>query len=255
MLAVRGWFVCGFFLAVLSDAVAQSKDILDPQVTVGYAYHLPSGDMANRFGNNSALTLGFHTKFKSNWYAGVHGNFLFGNKVIQEEGFLQNLKVDGNYVLDNDGQIATLVIQERGWCAFADGGRFIPWGNKNTFSGLLITGGFGFLQHKIRIEHQETHIQQLEGDYLKGYDRMTNGPCLRQSIEYIYQSKSGLINFSVGVEGMQGFTRGRRAMNFDTGEVEHQQRLDQLYGIRICWMLHLYRRMSPGFDDIYGPQK
>lgn len=228
--------------------------IFDPQITVGYAYHIPSGDMANRFGNNSALTLGFHAKFKSNWYAGVHGNFLFGNKVIQEEGFLQNLKVDGNYILDNDGQIATLVIQERGWCAFADGGRFFPMGNANTFSGLLVSGGVGFLQHKIRIEHQETHIQQLEGDYLKGYDRMTNGPCLRQSVEYMFQSKSGLVNFSVGVEGMQGFTQNRRAMNFDTGVIDRQKRVDQLYGVRLCWMLHLYRRMSPGFEDIYGPQ-
>ena len=87
---VWGWLMRAGMLVASLNASAQRDSIFDPQVTVGYAYHLPSGDMANRFGNNSALTLGFHAKFKSNWYAGVHGNFLFGGKVIQEEGFLQN---------------------------------------------------------------------------------------------------------------------------------------------------------------------
>lgn len=77
-------------------------------------------------------------------------------------------------------------------------------------------GGVGILQHKIRIEHQDNKIPQLEGDYLKGYDRLSNGLMVHQFVGYFHMSNNRLINFFVGAEAWQGFTKNRRDLNFDT---------------------------------------
>ena len=104
------------------------------------------------------------------------------------------------------------------------------------------------MQHKIRIEHQEHEIRFLEDDYLKGYDRLTNGLCLYQFAGYSLMSNNRLINFFVGVESYQGFTQGRRDLNFDTGLTDNAKRMDVLLGIRGGWVLHLYRRAP---DEYY----
>jgi len=236
-----------FFEHVRAQNALRDSSLFDPHVTMSYAYQVPGGDMANRFGSNSNLALGFHIKSRTQWYYGIQCQFLYGTHVIREEGFLQNLMVDRSYVLDNDGAPATLVIQERGLALSADIGRLFPWVGPNPNSGILIKSGVGFLQHRIRIEHQETHIQQLEGDYLKGYDRMANGPAVTGFIGYYHMSNNRFINFTIGVEGWRGFTSARRSMNFDTQVTEKGQRNDLLLGLRAGWTLHLYKRMSNNF--------
>jgi hypothetical protein len=238
-------------LFICADSIAQGTvrdtSLFDPHVTMGYAYQVPGGDMAERYGNNSNLSLGFHVKSRTNWYYGVQGQFLFGSKVIQEEGFLQNLMVDGSYVLDNDGYPATLVIQQRGFALSADVGRLFPVIGPNMNSGILMKGGAGFVQHKIRIEHQETYIAQLEDEYLQGYDRMANGPAVTGFVGYYHMSNNRFINFVIGVEGWRAFAEPRRAINFDTQVIETGVRKDVLLGIRAGWTLHLYKRMSDNF--------
>lgn len=248
---MRQW--CGFILIVLScitgfaQGTVRDTSLFDPHVTMSYAYQIPGGDMANRYGDNSNLSLGFHIKSRTQWYYGVQGQFLFGSSVKQEEGFLGNLMVEGNYVLDNDGYPATLVIQQRGFALSADIGRLFTVVGPNRNSGILVKTGLGFMQHKIRIEHQETKIAQLEGEYLKGYDRMANGAAATGFIGYYHMSNNRLINFVVGLEGWRGFTEPRRAMNFDTQQVETGSRKDILIGLRAGWTLHLYKRMSDNF--------
>ena len=242
-----------FFIALLgcmqsfAQGSVRDTSLFDPHVTMSYAYQFPGGDMASRFGNNSNLSLGFHIKSRKNWYYGVQGQFLFGNKVIKEEGFLQNLLVDGDYVLDNDGYPAVLVIQQRGFAISGDFGRLFPVFGPNPNSGILLKSGVGFLQHKIRIEHQETYIAQLEDDYLKGYDRMANGMAVTGFFGYFYMSNNRLINFVLGVEAWRGFTEPRRPINFDTQLSESGVRNDILLGLRAGWTLHLYKRMSDNF--------
>lgn len=230
-----------------AQGTVRDTSLFDPHVTISYAYQIPGGDLAARFGNNSNLALGFCIKSRSNWYYGVQGQFLFGNKVIQEEGFLQNLMVDGSYVLDNDGYPATLVLMERGFAVSADAGRLVPIIGPNRNSGILVKAGAGFLQHKIRIEHQETKIAQLDGEYGKGYDRMANGPAITGFVGYYHMSNNRLINFILGIEGWRAFTEPRRSINFDTQISENGIRNDVLLGIRAGWTLHLYKRMSDNF--------
>lgn len=233
----------------ISHGQSEVKDTLlfDPHVSFGYAYQIPGGDMASRFGNNHNLGFGFHIKSRTSWYYGAQATYLFGSQVIQEKGFLQNLKVDGGYILDNDGQLSKISIQERGFTATLDGGRLFNFIGPNQNSGLLVIAGLGFMQHKIRIEHQESHIQQLEGEYLKGYDRLTNGPVVKEFVGYYHMSNNRLINFCIGLEAWQGFTQSARPLNFDTQTSDTEKRQDVLVGLRVDWTLHLYKRMSDNY--------
>ena len=232
---------------VISQTAVKDSLLFDPHISVGYAYQIPGGDMANRFGNNHNIGFGFHFKTRSSWYYGAQGSYIFGNKVNQEKGFLQNLKVEGGYILDNDGQLSKISIQERGFTAVLEGGRLFNIIGPNKNSGLLVLVGGGFLQHKIRIEHQESKIKQLEDDYLKGYDRLTNGPVLKEFIGYYHMSNNSFINFCIGIEAWQGTPQGRRDLNFDTQTTDNQKRNDVLIGLRFDWTLHLYKRMSDNY--------
>lgn len=230
-----------------SQLQVRDSALFDPHVSMSYAYQIPGGDMAERFDNNHNIGLGFHIKSKTNWYYGLQGTYLTGNRVLQEEGFLSNLIVDGGYILDNQGQLAKISIQQRGFTLTADGGYLFPVLGPNRNSGILAFAGVGLLQHKIRIEHQEHEINQLQDEYLKGYDRLTNGLVLHQFLGYYYMSNYRLINFYVGLEGWQGFTQSRRNYNFDTRVKDDAKRTDLLIGIRAGWVLHLYKRMSTGY--------
>ena len=239
------------FIVNLAFTQWQVRDsaLFNPHVTVGYGYSTPGGDLANRFGNNGSLEVGFHIKNKKNWYYGVQFNYLFGNKV-HEPNLLSNLLTSRGEILDEQGQIATMFIQERGFNVFLQGGKLFPVIGPNKNSGLLITAGAGLLQHKIRIEHQEAKITQLEGDYLKGYDRLTNGLSVQQFIGYYHMSNNRLINFYFGAQATEGFTQSRREWNIDTQTQDTDKRLDMLFGLRAGWILNLYER-APNDYYIY----
>lgn len=246
---IRSIFIALFF-ALSSVASAQNavrdSSLFDPHVSISYAFHLPGGEMVDRFGNSSNIGIGFHIKSKTNWYYGIQATYQFGNRVI-EPGLMSNLTIEGGYIMDIQGQLSKISIQQRGYMITLDGGRLFDVIGPNKNSGILAFGGVGFMQHKIRIEHQENEIPQLEGEYLKGYDRLSNGLALHQFVGYFHMSNNRLVNFYVGLEAWQGFTQGRRPIYFDTREPGNAKRFDALGGIRAGWTLHLYKRLSNGF--------
>ncbi len=233
------------FLSLMGAAQFQVRDsmLFNPHISVSMAYQTPAGDMADRFGNSGSPGVGFHIKSKTNWYYGIKGIYFFGNKV-NERGLLGNLRTQSGEILDNQGQISILYIQERGYAISLEGGRLFNFIGANPNSGLLLTGGVGFLQHKIRIEHQTNEITQLEDEYLKGYDRLTNGLALNQFIGYYHMGTNRLVNFWIGIESYQGFTQSRRDFNFDTRTTDTTKRLDVLFGLRAGWFINLYRRYA-----------
>lgn len=246
---MRFSLVLAFALAQLSFmAQTQVRDssLFNPHVTISYGFHVPGGDMASRFGTNQTLGIGFHVKSKTNWYYGLQANYLFG-KDVTEPNLLQNLLTADGELLDNQGQITNLFIQQRGYAITANGGRLFSTKSVNPNSGFLVLGGVGFLQHKIRLEHQETYVNQIEGDYLKGYDRLTNGLTLYQFAGYFYMSNNRLINVYGGFEAYQAFTQSRRDLNFDTMTRDTSKRKDLLFGFRVGWVLNLYRRSPDKF--------
>jgi hypothetical protein len=70
---------------------------------------------------------------------------------------------------------------------------------------------------------------------------------LSQFLGYHYMSNSRLANFLIGLEVVEGFTQGRRDLNYDTGTTDTEARFDLLYGVRIGWIVPLYQRQPELF--------
>ena len=102
--------------------------------------------------------------------------------------------------------------------------------------------GLGYVQHRMFVGVQDNTALQLTGDYKKGYDRLTSGFGLTESIGYFFLGDSRMWNFYAGFEFSQAWTRNRRDMDFDTRQKDDSQKLDLFYGIKIGWVIPMYRR-------------
>jgi len=240
------------FVAVVNgpDCRAQGN-IRDTTLTMtvasaGYAYQLPGGDLADRFGANSNIGIGALYKSRKNFLVGGEGSFIFGSKVV-EPGILRNVINSSGQVVDQDGEMADVFLYERGWTAFGVVGKLFPVLGPNPNSGLVVKVGGGYMRHKVRVQTQQNVVPQLEGAYLEGYDRLSAGPAAMGYVGYQYLGDRGRVNFHVGLELMAGFTQALRAFNFDTEQYNAPDRLDLLSGLRIGWSLPIYRRMDDRF--------
>ncbi len=247
----------GFSLLVLLTfsnqfALAQNSNSIEAGrfFSVGFSFssYVPGGDLADRFGTHFSLGVNPQFKTKSNWIFSANGQFLFGNDVKQP-GLMANLYSEKNELLDENGQIANVLLFQRGMTFSLRTEKLFPINaEKNPNSGIIVGLGLGFIQHKIRIEHQNNRMPQIDNGYEKGYDRLTNGTLLEQNIGYFHISNKKLTNFRVELVFNQGFTQSRRDFNFDDGAKDTQKRLDLFTGVRFTWLLPLYRRMA---NDYY----
>jgi hypothetical protein len=237
-------------LLLLKDAEAQVsvKDSVFSftfcSVTGGFS--IPGGDLADRFGSNFSVGGNCFRKLKNNWMIGLQGDFLFGEKV-KEDGFLDDFRNDQGEIVSQAGTYSAIQLYERGWRTELRFGKIFPVIGPNDNSGILVIAGAGFLQHKIRIETQGDNLPFLEGDYLKGYDRLTNGPCASQFIGYCHFGNKRRVNFFAGLETTQAFTRSKRDFDFDTRQTDTQSRTDLLFGLRAGWIIPLYKKIPNAY--------
>lgn len=197
--------------------------------------------MRDRFGANSNIGLNVLVKRPSNWFFGLEGSFLFGNNV-NDEDLIQGLLNEDGTVTDPLGAPAQILFFERGWTSSFVFGKLLDRVGPNPNCGIMIKFGVGYMQHKIRIEHQENDVPQLEGDYLKGYDRLSGGPFIKQFLGYQHLSNNRLVNFFFGFEFIQGMTTELRTYNIDDKARTEGSRFDMITGLRAGWILPIYRR-------------
>jgi len=240
------------FLLFIFPAKAQVsiKDsaIFVPMIYATYSYQFPGGNVANRFGSNSSIGGGFMFKIKSNWIFGAEGNYLFGGNVKNEDELLQRISTSDGFVIDANGFYADLAYYERGYDFYAKFGKLFAVLSPNPNSGIVVMAGAGFLQHKIRI-HSITgsDVPPVQGDYLKGYDHLSNGFSLNGSLGYMYLGNTRLLNFYLGFEFTQAWTRDKRDRDFDTGLHDATKYSDQFYGIKAIWIIPLYKRTPKAY--------
>ena len=202
----------------------------------------PGADMLSRFGPNTSIGMELSYKTTGNWVFHVGGHFLFG-KQVNETGILDSLKGSTGEIIDQNGQFAVVGMDERGMYWGAGLGKVIPLNKINRNSGIYLSVGGGYLQHRIRIYSSNT-VPQLNSDYKRGYDRLTFGPAASQYIGYRFLDPRKRLNFSIGIEIIEGFTKNRRSLDFDTGQRDTRQRLDLLTGIRFSLTVPLYLKKA-----------
>lgn len=242
-----------YTLIILFIAHFNTQAQVNMDSTVGVAYlkasfglFTPANDMANRFGNNSTVGGELGIKTKKNYLFAFKMEAIFGGKVL-EPSILESLTNEFGQVVTKDGQLTPIITEQRGYNMYVTFGKLFNFNGKNKNSGLLISAGAGFLQHRINLDYRDGEVLQLSEQMERGYDRLTNGFSINQFIGYQYFGKNRLINFYAGFEGMQAWTKSRRAYNYDLKQVDDQQRLDALYGIRFGWIIPFYKRSTEEF--------
>ena len=206
-------------------------------LNVNYGFHTPGGDLKDRFGVHSTFGGGVEYIHKG-YFVGFEGDFLFGGNVKTD--VLASLRTPEGFIIGDDLEPATVRLSERGFYLGSNIGRVFPILPNNPRSGIRLSLGAGFLNHKIQIDDDAGNAVQISGEYKKGYDRLTNGFALRQFIGFHHFSRNKLINFYAGFEVTEGFTKNKRVFNFDTMESETESRTDMYFGIKIGWSLPIF---------------
>lgn len=210
-----------------------------PLLAFNYSINNPMNDWKTRFGlfNTIGTEIGYRTK--KNWMYLFNVDFIFGNKQ-KENNLLDNLKDSFGNITDDQGNIATIPIFTRGFSISYVTGKLISLKNNNN--GLLLKIGLGFLSYKYRIETNSINVPQLEADYTKGYDRLTQGMFLSEFIGYQFVSEKNLYNFYVGFYLQQGFTKNQRNVFYDQPDiaVSTELRNDNSYGLKIGWNIPFF---------------
>lgn len=238
-------------LLLASIGTLQAQDEAKPQkkneipannallISPFYIAQFPFGNMGDRFGFNSQVGMALNYKLRYNIIIGGEGGFLFGGKV-RETGILNSIATNTGQHITQDGVLANVKLQERGFAIKANFGKLVAFGTKHPDAGLLFITSVGFIQHKIAIDVNEKTIPQLSKVYRKGYDRLTNGPIISQFIGGMWLERKRFISLYGGLQFDLAFTQNRRAVNFDTMKKDATKRLDMFLGIKVGWVIPVF---------------
>ncbi len=243
-----------FFVLILitssfaSAQMSRSKDTITSvsMMEIHYSFLAPGGDMKTRFGNTISLGIGFQRKTLKNYLWGVEVNYLSGADV-KEKYILDSLKTYRGQFISTEGRYGDVRVFERGFSFYGNIGKIFPVFGSNKNSGIMVLTGIGFLQHKIHIEVLEENVPALNGEYRKGYDRLSNGLSIHQFIGYSYMQPKLRYCFNVGLDFSQSFTESRRDWDFFEQRKLDEKRKDYLNGIKFSLVIPLAKREPKEF--------
>lgn len=245
---MKFWLTCLLYFCLATTASAQADPSLRMHLSFEYGLQMPGGDLKARFGTNFNVGSQFEIlHMPSGWHVGMKGYFLFGSEV--KEDVLAALRTPEGDIIGNDRSPALVFLRERGSFIGPYIGKTLVLSPDNPHSGFKVSLGAGLLQHKIRVQDDTQTVSQLSGDYVKGYDRLTNGLALYGFAGYQHLDPGGRINFLAGFDITTGATQSRRDYNFDQQSTDTARRKDSLIGFRIGWILPITTGEPP--DEIF----
>ncbi|MBO4613499.1 MAG: hypothetical protein J5709_00085 [Bacteroidales bacterium] len=234
-------------LAVMAFSVSAKAQIKDTcinvwQCEVNYAYQFSLTDMNATYGKNpSTMGLGLSFKTKHNWIFGFEGSYLWGGYTDNGVSILRGIMTQSGNIINSYGNYGTVLMTQSGFYVGVKTGRVFAFRKPNPNSGIVVNVGAGLLEHHIRIENRSNNTPPVLGDYKKGYDGLRNGIALRGFLGYQFLSNKKLINFYGGVEYTFAWTKSIRNYDFNLRGKDETQYHDSMIGIRIGWILPVYR--------------
>lgn len=235
-------FLVGSVCSVKAQSVADTSLLLN-MFSFHLSGHLPGGDLAQRYGMNMGVGGSYMLKLSSNWMLSADFSYFSGNNF--KEGYIfDNITDEHGIFINIYGEIGEAMFYERGFYTGLKGGKLLPIIGPNPNSGLLFTATAGFLQYKTLIHQDGKDIPSLNGDYVKGYDMLSNGLGISQFIGYMHIDSDEPINFYAGFEFHQAWTKNRRDYNFYQMGPDNEMRNDYLFGIRFGWIFPVNKRAT-----------
>jgi hypothetical protein len=250
---IPGIYYFIFFTLFLAPYLSHSQvNVKDSAIRVGmiyptYAFSMPGGDMADRFGFSHQIGAGYMFKGVNGWSIAFEANFIFRDGIKDPGSILSGIATSDGFIIDEGGVFANVMLLQRGFTIWAKAGKLIPMGWPNPNSGILVQFGGGMLQHKIRIEVPTNSVPALKGDYLKGYDHLCSGPAISQFVGFQHLGNSRKINFFAGLEFTEAYTLSRRSYYFNEMKRPDEKRFDMMSSIKIGWYLPFYKKTREKF--------
>ncbi len=205
--------------------------------SIGLGAQIPGGDLKDRYGSNLNFSIAASYINKSNWFVTPEFQYLYGDVV--KEDVVKSFRTKEGFLLGDDKQLAEVKFRERGIFIGASVGKIFRISQMHR-SGISFAVGGGILAHQIVFSDNGNALAQIRVGRSIGYDRLSRGPALKQSLGYKLFSRDRKLNLEIAFDFTQGFTKEVRAINFDTGLPTLSKRLDLLHGIRIMWTFPYY---------------
>jgi len=227
------------------NSFAQDDTFKNKMILFDYSYQVPITNLANDFGNNSSLGL-CYLQNNTDLLLGIDANFMFGSNV-KDTTILQLISTDDGFLINASGELDEVLLYERGINTHLMIGKSLRF-EENNLTGIYLYGGLGYLQYKIRLESNRTSLPQIEGNYLYGYDKFTNGLSTKICIDYMYFDKKNSIKYHIGTEFINAFTKIKRTYNFaQMEEFDQNLKLDQILGLRFGVIIPINRNNEGKF--------
>ncbi|MBF25343.1 MAG: hypothetical protein CMP49_02350 [Flavobacteriales bacterium] len=210
-------------------------------LSINHSFQIPSGDLANRFGNNSDLSLSLLYKKSNSLIVNFEGGAIFG-PLVKEDNIFESIDGNEGVLISQNGEIPIIRLFERGARCDLSIGKFFSLTNDKYQSGIIISIGTGYMYHKILIETIVTELPQLNEELIKGYDRLCGGLLTKQFIGFMYFGNNNNIRFFLGLEAIQAFTKDLREYSYTTQEYLDENRLDYLFGLKCGFLIPIKKR-------------
>ena len=228
-----------------------SKDYIDTAAPMIWldahmSYMFPFGELQKTFKSNFGVGPGFTFKSKNNWTIGVHFDYMFNANLRDPNYFNGTLANEDGTVIDGNGLVSQggITAEGRYWTVQGDFGKIIPldrWKN----SGIWLRMGAGYFSHKLRLDDYSNQYPQLDDDYAKGYDQRSGGFVLNQFIGYQFVHKNRMLNFYIGLEFYEMWTKPNRNYIFFQGPTaDMPAKFSGLIGFKAGWNIPLYERKT-----------
>lgn len=222
--------ICLSTFNVNAQVSTRDSSIKIPSFGIGYKPLIPLADLANKTNFVHSIAPEFCLKLKNNIFFKGQFNILLTTGV-KEDSLLQEINTEVGWPISTEGFLVPITTSLNGYMIQASVGKVFSSSKINPNSGLSIDFGLGFIQHKINYKYDGDVLPQIEGEYLKGYDRLTNGISFSQGIGLMRYSNNNYLSYYIGLTAIEAFTKNRRDFNFDSQEKDDSQRLDIMIGL------------------------
>ncbi len=234
------------FTLLVLNAYSQEEEKVNEKivfVSPNYELQFPLADMKVDFGINSNLGIELSLITPKNIYFSFNTSFIFGNNV-NDSTILDHLMDENQNIIDENGQIADVLFQERGNNFNLKLGYLHPIFHEK--SGVLSYGSLGYHQHKINIDVKNSSVPQLNEENKKMYDQLTGGLSSSIFLGFLNISKNKGIHFFSGIEYTRAFTKNQRTYNHNTANAD-EMRNDSFFGIKFGWIVPISKRSTREF--------
>lgn len=226
----------------LQARVAKDSSATKPAIvlSIGTGYHKGLADLGKRFPSFSTLPAGAYYKSGKNLILGFEYNRFLGNN-FRLDSLFGGIVGPSGQVIDKNGNPAVIRYYMRGYTFQGYVGKTFKISPRFKHSHVQVNLGAGILQHYIKMRFDKSLLPQLEGDYAAGYDKLTNGFMLTQTVNYQYYNLQSVCFFA-GFNLVQSFTQNQRNWDYGVMHRETGKRNDFYLGFSAGFLIPINLR-------------